>query len=334
MTPLAISLNAILVIAGMVLLYGGGGGLVKGASGIALHLSISPLVIGLTVVAFGTSAPELFVSVLSAIQGKMGVSLGNVLGSNVINIALILGIAAVARPMEVNQAVIRFDGPFMLVTYALVALGMVNFGGGPVWLGGTILRWEGLVLATVLVVYVILLHRRSNRPGATPPAVVAGPAEADAARPLWLDGTFVVVGIAFLAVGAEILVRGASTLATEVFGASERFVGIAIVAFGTSLPELFTTIAGITRGEMDISVGNIVGSNIFNSLMVLGTTALIRPIQVGQTDFRSDFAFMVGVTVLLLLFLLARKKVPRWGGVLFLGIYGVYFVFLMATRTV
>ena len=334
MTPLAISLNAILVIAGMVLLYGGGGGLVKGASGIALHLSISPLVIGLTVVAFGTSAPELFVSVLSAIQGKMGVSLGNVLGSNVINIALILGIAAVARPMEVNQAVIRFDGPFMLVTYALVALGMANFGGGPVWLGGTILRWEGLVLATVLVVYVILLHRRSNRPGATPPAVVAGPAEADAARPLWLDGTFVVVGIAFLAVGAEILVRGASTLATEVFGASERFVGIAIVAFGTSLPELFTTIAGMSRGEMDISVGNIVGSNIFNSLMVLGTTALIRPIQVGQTDFRGDFAFMVGVTVLLLLFLLARKKVPRWGGVLFLGIYGVYFVFLMATRTV
>lgn len=336
MDPIIIVLNIAFVVIGMAMLYFGGSGLVKGASGIALNLSIPSLIVGLTVVAFGTSAPELFVSVLSALQGKMGVSIGNVLGSNVINIALILGISILAIPASVDRNVIRFDAPFMLATYLLVALAALDFANaGPLWINGTIARLEGVVLIGFLIGYVYLLYRRSRT--ADPqkaPFVEEMPSEEDTARPLWLDGVFVFTGVALLAVGAELLVRGASDLATDLFGASERFVGIAIVAFGTSLPELFTTIASISRREMDISVGNIVGSNIFNSLMVLGTTAAIRPIEVGNTDYRLDFAFMTVTTVVLLTFLFARGRVPRWGGGLFLAIYATYFVFLMMTRTV
>ncbi len=336
MTAGMVTFYSVLVVIGMGLLYLGGGGLVKGAGGMALHFRIPPLVIGLTVVAFGTSAPELFVSVLSALQGKMGVSIGNVVGSNVINIALILGISAVARPAPVDRGVIRIDAPFMLFTYLLVALAAVQLGGAPaVWLGGVMERWEGLALAAVLVWYVLLLYRRSVHTKRTSaPLVESLPDERDASRSVAMDIVLVGGGIAALAVGAELLVRGASTLATDVFGASDRFVGIVIVAFGTSLPELFTTIAGISRGEMDISVGNIVGSNIFNSLMVLGMTAMVRPIEIGTTDYRGDFAFMVGTTLLLVLFLAARRKVPRAGGVLFLTIYVAYFTFLVMTRTV
>lgn len=335
MTTVEIVLQLGFVVAGMVLLYGGGAGLVKGAGGIALNLNIPRLVVGLTVVAFGTSAPELFVSVLSAVQGKMGVSVGNVIGSNVINVALVLGIAAVAHPATVDRGVAKFDAPFMLVTYALVALGAMNWGTPQFWLFGEFSRWEGIAFILALVGYIYVLYRRSTRKGVTAiPFSEELPSEADTYRSLWIDAVFVVLGIVALAGGAELLVRGASEIATRVFGASERFVGIAIVAFGTSLPELFTTIAGISRGEMDISVGNIVGSNIFNSLMVLGATAIIRPIEIGGTDFRGDFAFMTGTTALLIMFLLVWKKVPRAGGVVFLGIYAAYFAVLMATRTV
>jgi cation:H+ antiporter len=334
MTTATLVLQIVLVAAGMFLLYGGGNGLVKGAAGMALHFRIPPLVVGLTVVAFGTSAPELFVSLLSAIQGKMGVSVGNVVGSNVINVALILGISALAWPAVVDRGVIRIDVPFMLVTYLLFGLAAVDFGEEQFWLGGVLFRWEGMILVAVLVCYVFLLYRRSVRTGGAAPLLVENVPTDEADRPLWLDGLYVLAGISFLAVGAELLVRGASTLATDVFGASERFVGIAIVAFGTSLPELFTTIAGISRKEMDISVGNIVGSNIFNSLMVLGATAIVRPIEIGTTDFRGDFAFMVGTTALLLVFLLAGRKVPRWGGGVFLAVYAFYLVFLTLTRTI
>ncbi len=335
MTPFVIAVQTFMIIGGMALLFFGGNGLVKGAGGIALQLKIPPLVVGLTVVAFGTSAPELFVSILSAIQGKMGVSVGNVVGSNVINIALILGISALARPATVDRGVIRIDVPFMLITYVLFGMAALDFSGRSFWLGGVILRAEGAFLVAVLAGYVFLLYRRSVRSGiASPPLLEEVPAQSDAERSFWLNGLYVVAGIVFLAAGAEILVRGAGTLAMELFGASERFVGIAIVAFGTSLPELFTTIAGISRGEMDISVGNIVGSNIFNSLMVLGATALVRPIEIGNIDFRGDFAFMVGATALLLLFLVAGRKVPRWGGAVFLAVYAFYLVFLTLTRTI
>jgi cation:H+ antiporter len=331
MNETALLLNAVSLSAGIVLLYFGGNGLVKGAGGLALHFDISPLVVGLTVVAFGTSAPELFVSTLSAVQGKMGISVGNVLGSNVINIALILGIASVVRPAVVDTAVVRFDAPFMFATYILVALGVIRFTDSPFWSGGVLSRAEGLLLIAVLVTYIVILYRRS---GDTTVPIEEMPSQEDAERPVVLDLVFVAVGVGALAAGAELLVRGASVLAIDLFGASERFVGITVVALGTSLPELVTTLVSLRQGETDISVGNIVGSNIFNSLMVLGATASIRPVEIGTTDYRGDFAFMVGTTVLLLLFLKVTGRVPRIGGWIFLVIYGVYVAYLTVTRTV
>jgi cation:H+ antiporter len=328
-------LNVVLVVAGMVMLYLGGSSLVGGAGGIALNLRIPPLVVGLTVVAFGTSAPELFVSVLSAVQGKMGVSIGNVIGSNVINIALILGIAALARPSDVHRLVIRVDTPVMFGTYAVFIAAGIAFGSASMRIGGVIDRLEGAILVALLAVYVYTLYRRARTDRENAALVVGeAPSSKVASRAIWLDAVLVVLGVALLAGGAEAMVRGASWLAVNVFGASERFVGIAIVAFGTSLPELFTTITSIARGEMDISVGNIIGSNIFNSLMVLGATSLIRPIEIGETDFSIDIAFMLGISILLYLFLLSRRRVPRIGGALFLAVYTVYVVFLTMTRSV
>lgn len=329
-----ITLNSVFVVAGMAMLYYGGASLVGGAGGIALNLRIPPLIVGLTVVAFGTSAPELFVSVLSAVRGKMGISLGNVVGSNVINIALILGIAALARPADVDRSVIAIDTPVMFGTYVVFAVTAISWSSGAFWIGGTIGRLEGTVMIAILFLYVYTLYRRSRAEREERVAVVGStPSDQDAGRALWLDGVLVVLGVALLSVGAEAMVRGASWLATHVFGASERFIGIAIVAFGTSLPELFTTIASIIKGEMDISVGNIIGSNIFNSLMVLGATSVIRPIVVGTTDFSLDFGIMVGIGLVLYLFLLANKRVPRWGGGLFVLVYLGYVALLTATRS-
>jgi cation:H+ antiporter len=332
-TPGLVVLHASLLVLGMAMLYFGGSALVGGASGIALNLDLSPLVVGLTVVAFGTSAPELFVSVLSAVQGRMGISIGNVIGSNVINIALVLGIAGIARPTIVDRSVIRVDAPFIFVTYAALGLAALNVTGDLVWIGGVIQRWEGLLLVLTLVVYVLILYLRSQW-GRPAPVVVDEIAEEEVrARSIWLDVLLVALGVGLLAAGAESLVRGASWLAVNLFGAGERFVGIAIVALGTSLPELFTTIVSISRGEMDISVGNIVGSNIFNSLMVLGVTSLILPIEIGDTDFSGDFVFMVATTLILVVSLTRRRKVTRATGVLLILVYCIYVAFLTATRT-
>lgn len=316
------------------MLYFGGSVLVQGAASLAFKLNISSLVVGLTVVAFGTSAPELFVSLLSAAQGKMGISIGNVLGSNVINIALVLGIAAVIRPTVVDRDVVRTDGPVMLATYAVLVLVVADLSGGNFWTGGTIRRWEGVLMVAGLGAYILLLYHRSRTGEGTPPLIEEVPDEGVRRRPIVVDLLLVVLGAGLLAGGAELLVEGASWLAVHLLGASERFVGIAIVALGTSLPELFTTLVSLNRGEMDISVGNLVGSNIFNSLMVLGTTSIVLPIAVGSTDFAVDFLFMVATSAVLVAALAARRKASRPMGVMLLGIYIAYAVYLAATRTV
>lgn len=329
-------LNIALLGAGMVALYAGGVSLIRGASAIALRFNVTPLVIGLTVVAFGTSAPELFVSMLAAIQGRSDVSVGNVVGSNVINVALVLGVASIIRPTPVGRVVRRFDGPFMFLSYALLAAAAASTTTRPRWIGGTISRPEGLLLVAVLIGYVLLVYRRAqNEPEAA--AQLAAETRDFAPPqpvPLWRSFLLVVAGVVLLALGAEGLVRGASWIAITQFNASERFVGLAIVAFGTSLPELATTMISSSRGETDISVGNIVGSNIFNCLMVLGASAAIAPIPIGQTDFSGDLVFMVSTSLLLYVMAVAFKSVSRAGGVLLLGGYVAYLAFLIGTRTV
>lgn len=330
----AIALNLFFLLAGFVLLYAGGHGLVVGASGVASRLRMPSLVIGLTVVAFGTSAPELFASLVSAWQGRMGVSVGNVLGSNVINIALVLGLSALFFVSPVNIGVIRFDIPFMFVTYGILLFVTWNFGANPPWMGGVISTIEGVVLVAILVLYVGQLYRRAMA-GVTPAAELEA-AEVDpeqaATKPLGALLLFIILGISALAGGAQLLVEGASWLAINLFGAGERFIGIAIVALGTSLPELFTNIASLIKKEMDISIGNIIGSNIFNTLMVLGATSMVRNIEIGLTDFSLDFLMMILVSVVLFVSLIRRRHLSRLGGVFLLLLYAGYIVFLIQTR--
>lgn len=330
----AIILNSFFLLAGFVLLYAGGHGLVLGASGVAARLNMPRIVIGLTVVAFGTSAPELFASLVSAWQGRMGVSVGNVLGSNVINIALVLGLSALFLVAPVNPGVIRFDIPFMFITYGILLFVTWNFGAHPPWMGGVISTIEGVALVAILVLYVAQLYRRAMA-GVTPPeeleATEVDPEKA-ASKPLGMLLFFIILGIVALAGGAQLLVEGATWLAVNMFGAGERFVGIAIVALGTSLPELFTNIASLVKKEMDISIGNIIGSNIFNTLMVIGATSIVRNIEIGLTDFSLDYLMMILVSAVLLVSLIRRRHLSRAGGILLLLLYLGYIVFLIQTR--
>jgi cation:H+ antiporter len=332
-----ILINSGLVIAGLVMLYFGGNYLVKGAGGLALKFRIAPIVVGLTVVAFGTSAPELFVSLISAVQGYKEISLGNVVGSNIINIALILGVSALIIPIPVSRGIIRRDIPLMFASYALffavvLPLGWEGLEGG----AGRIFRWEGAVMIAALVAYVVFLYRYSQGHEDEVSELVEMDSvdEKEASRPIAVLILEIAGGIAALGFGSDFLIDGASWMARNLFGASDRFIGITIVAFGTSLPELVTSVIAASKKQMDISVGNIVGSNIFNSLMVLGATALVTPLDVFARGFTVDLLAMIGVSALLFLIVLIRKKLERWSGLLFLAVYAAYFVYLFQSRGV
>lgn len=342
-----IVLNVAFLLLGLVLLYFGGDFLVSGASGIARRLNIPVIVIGLTVVAFGTSAPELFVSLISAWKGLMPVSVGNVVGSNIINVALVLGLVSLVRPLPVTRKIALIDTPIMIASALVLALVVINFDGAaagagraagtaaPYWQYGVITTFEGLVMVALLVAYLYFLYRNARRSGAESleeiPINEIAVEPAGAMPLLFLK---VLAGVAGLALGGQLLVDGASWIAENIFGASQRFIGVTVVAFGTSLPELVTSLVAIVRGETDISLGNVVGSNIFNSLLVLGATSLLRNIEIGSSDFRVDFLFMVSISVLLFLITAWKRKLPRWGGATFFGVYIVYFVILLQTRTI
>jgi cation:H+ antiporter len=330
-----IVINFAFLLAGLVLLYFGGDFLVSGASGIARRLNIPVIVIGLTVVAFGTSAPELFVSLISAWKGLMPVSVGNVVGSNIINVALVLGLVSLVRPLPVTRKIALIDTPIMIGSALVLALVVVNFDGAPYWQYGVITTLEGVVMVGLLIAYLYFLYHNASRSGAQSLEEIPIdeiPAEPSAAMPLLFIK--VIAGVAGLALGGQFLVDGASWIAENIFGASERFIGVTVVAFGTSLPELVTSLVAIVKGETDISLGNVVGSNIFNSLLVLGATSLLRNIEIGGSDFRVDFLFMVLVSVLLFVITAWKRELPRWGGASFFAVYIVYFVILLQTRTI
>lgn len=346
-----IVLNVAFLLVGLILLYFGGDFLVSGASGIARRLNIPVIVIGLTVVAFGTSAPELFVSLISAWKGLMPVSVGNVVGSNIINVALVLGLVSLVRPLPVTRKIALIDTPIMIASALVLALVVINFDGdaagaaadadtaagaaAPYWQYGVITTLEGLLMVGLLVAYLYFLYRNASRSGAQSLEEVPIdeiPVEPGAAMPLLFFK--VIAGVAGLALGGQLLVDGASWIAENIFGASQRFIGVTVVAFGTSLPELVTSLVAMVRGETDISLGNVVGSNIFNSLLVLGATSLLRKIEIGSSDFRLDFLFMVSVSVLLFVITAWKRKLPRWGGASFFVVYIVYFVILLQTRTI
>ncbi|MBM4180267.1 MAG: calcium/sodium antiporter [Betaproteobacteria bacterium] len=313
---------------GLIALVAGAELLVRGASRLALSFGISPLVVGLTVVAFGTSAPEMAVSVQSAWAGQVDIALGNVVGSNIFNVLVILGLSALITPLVVHQQVIRQEVPVM-IGVSLLLWAMAADGG--------IGRGEGLLLAGLVVAYTVLLIRQSRRETAAVQAEVdAEYAEAfDGARPGWRDHwgiqlLLILAGLALLLMGSRWLVEAAVGFARHL-GVSELVIGLTIVAAGTSLPEVATSVMAAIRGERDIAVGNVVGSNIFNILSVLGFSALVAPAQliVAPALLAVDLPVMVAVAVACLPVFFTGARVARWEGLLFLMLYTAYTVYLI-----
>jgi cation:H+ antiporter len=310
-----------LLFAGLVLLYFGAEWLVRGSVALALRLGISPLVVGLTVVAYGTSTPELVVSLKAAAQGNGVVSLGNVVGSNICNLGLILGLAAVIFPLRIQLQVLRFDVPVMIATsLALPVL---------LW-DGRVSRVEGLLLIVALVAYTLWNVRLARRES-TAHVLTEYSNAAPLCRPRPRAGPavlLVVAGIALLFLGGRLFLEGALDLARRV-GISEVVIALTLVAAGTSLPELAATVVAAVRREADIAVGNVIGSNIFNILNIVGISALVRPLDAFGLG-RADLAFMVVLAILSAPFLRSGFTLHRWEGSLLLLSYGVYVVYLWA----
>ncbi len=306
--------------AGLAVLLVGGEFLVRGAIAIAARLGVSPLVIGLTVVAFGTSAPELVVSLTAALEGNPDISVGNVVGSNIANILLILGVSACIRPLISTVHSLLRDGGFLIVTTLLFTATL---------LGGTVVRWEGTGLFALLVAYLAYTYVMERRAADGADAVQIAAREAEAERHVRLPVAIllVVAGGAGLALGSDLLVEGAVSIAVSL-GVSEAVVGLSLVALGTSLPELATAVISAMKRQPDVVYGNVVGSNIFNSLGVIGATGMVTPLPVATTILSHDIWFMLAATVILVPFLLTRWRLTRREGALFVLLYCGYIAFL------
>ncbi len=307
------------MLGGLVLLAGGAEGLVRGSSALALRLGVTPLVVGLTVVAFGTGSPELFVSVEAAARGEGGIALGNVVGSNISNVALILGLSALARPMKVRSELIRREVPLLIAVTLLPCLMLLD---------GTLGRVDGLILAAGSVAYTAFAYLAAKRDRSKVVAEEFEEALAEPKRAAWIDVLLVIIGFALLLVGARLLLSGATAVA-EGFGVSQVVIGLTIVAIGTSLPELATSFVASLRGEADVSFGNAIGSNILNILLVLGVAALIRPIE-AQGLRPLDLGVMVASAMLLLPLMWRGWVLNRWEGAVLVAGYAAYLYSVVA----
>ena len=322
-------LTLILFILGFVVLITGAEVLVRGASRLAIIAGITPLVVGLTVVAYGTSAPELAVSVQASYAGQPDIAIGNVVGSNISNILLVLGISAAVSPLAVSLQLIRWDIPIM------IGLSILVFVLG---LDGKISRWDGLLLFSGAVAYTMVAIRQSRQEVRQVNADRAKPSVESKLKIGWLQiGLqigYIGVGLALLVVGANWLVNGAVVLA-RLFNVSELVIGLTVVAVGTSLPEIATSIVAALRGNRDIAVGNVVGSNIFNILLVLGLSSIIAPngINVSPPVLAFDIPVMIVVALACLPIMFSGYRIARWEGFLFLGYYIAYAVYLFLNAT-
>jgi len=303
---------AILII-GFTLLVKGADLFVDGASGIAKKFGISELIIGLTIVAMGTSAPEAAVSIAAAMKGSAGISIGNVIGSNIMNIFIILGVVAAIVPLKIEESTIRYEMPFTIfVTAVFVLMGR----------DGRITRLDGVVLWVGLLVYIgYLLQQAKQKAPEKDTAQSAGPGVEESPSILKLIA-FTIVGLVVILVSSDYAVDAATAIA-KIFNISDRVIGLTIVALGTSLPELVTSVTAALRGNGDLAVGNVIGSCIFNILFVLGSSALIMPIECAP-NFLSDAYVAVLATVLLLIFGYTQRKIQRWEGWLLMACYVTY----------
>lgn len=300
------------VFLGFFLLYIGAESLIRGASRMGIRLRVRPIVIGLTVVAFGTSLPEGVVSVLATLAGKPDLASGNVIGSNIINIALALGLAAALRPLRVEQNATRREIPFVIGSALLLTLFAWD---------GRLVRWEGMVLLAAFAAFLRLCFQK-------PPEEAKKFSAVAPAGSNLTDTFFILTGLAGLAVGARLLVDNSVDLAAR-FGVPELLIGLTLVAAGTSLPEIATSVVASLRKKDDLSVGNVAGSNVFNTLLVLGLCAVLRPVPVGADLFGRDLPVMLVLSILLFPMLRSGFRVTRWDGAFLLAAYGFYLGWLL-----
>ncbi|HZJ95311.1 MAG TPA: calcium/sodium antiporter [Thiopseudomonas sp.] len=314
------------LVGGFILLVIGAEVLVRGAARLAARFGISPLVIGLTVVAFGTSAPEMAVSTQSAFLGQGDIAIGNVIGSNIFNVLVVLGLSALIIPLLVSRQLIRFDVPIMIAAGFLAWL---------LALDGSYSRLDGLILFACIIIYtgyLIISSLRAWKPGQKTD-IDEYSAQVNPHRFATLINTaYILIGLVLLVGGSNLLVTGAVGLA-QALGLSELVIGLTIIAAGTSLPELATSLLAAWKGERDIAVGNIVGSNLFNLLAVLGLAGLVSPekIPVAQNAISFDFPVMLAVMVACLPVFFAGYRISRWEGALFFGYYIAYTAYLIMT---
>ena len=307
---MAFLLAVILLVAGFAMLMKGADWFVDGAAGIAARFGIPQLVIGLTIVAMGTSAPEAAVSITAALGGNAGITIGNIIGSNILNVLLILGITASITAVAVQHSTVKWEMPFMhVITIVLAVLGLT---------GREIVLWEGIVLWALFLLYLGYLFIMTKN---------GGDQEQEELIPLWKQLLMLVVGIFAIVFGSDLTVDNATIIA-QALGMDDRLIGLTIVAFGTSLPELVTSVTAARKGKADIAIGNIVGSNIFNILFVVGTTALITPVAFAG-GFLIDSAIALAAGLILWFGVMKEHQLKRPVGIVMLVAYAVYFVYLL-----
>jgi len=306
----------LLLAVGLLLLLGGGEALVRGAVAIARRLGVSPVVAGLVLVGFGTSSPELVTSLTAATGGAPGIAVGNVVGSNICNILLILGVTAALFPVDIDRRAFARDGTVMaLATLAAVAIVLI----------GAVDRWTGLALVVAVVVYVVLTYRAERRAHSPAEAVYAEEADAKSTASLGLTGGLALAGAGLVAVvlGADLLVDAATSLARAA-GVSEAIIGLTVVALGTSLPELATAVMAGLKRQSEVAFGNVVGSNIFNILFILGATAVVEPLSIPAEIVRLDVWVMLAATAAMVAMVCSGFRVNRLEGAALLVGYAVY----------
>ncbi len=328
-----LALHILLLVVGLALLVKGADWFVDGSAGIAKKCKISPLVIGLTIVAFGTSAPELAVSVSSAIQQSTDIAIGNVVGSNICNILLILGVSALVHTLPVQKSSLKLDFPALLLASVLL-IGLGAWNNALEW-------WDGLILLAVFAGYLVLLFRQAKREHAQ--LLECGRLEEEGEEEpkgklsawffrmkerSWFLILLIVIGLAMVVGGGTLLVDSAKAIASF-FGVSERIIGLTVVAIGTSMPELVTSVVAAAKGETDIAVGNIIGSNIFNIFFVAGISSLFCPLTFTLAGNMVDACVALGATVVLYVFsLLKGNKLGKLSGAAFLTLFVGYYVYL------
>jgi cation:H+ antiporter len=301
---------------GLVILVVGGEILVKGAVAVAYRFKISPLVVGMTVVSFGTSAPELLVSVQAALDGHPAISIGNIIGSNISNLALVLGLTTLIFPMPVRDNTIKIDWPVMMGA-SLLFYGAIAFDSLFNW-------YEGLIFVLLLVIFIYWMISKSRKENKQ----VAESNHTEEIGGIGKSFVLVIAGCAGLALGAKWLLDGAVSIAAG-FGISEHIIGVTIVAFGTSVPELTTSCIAAIRKQTDISLGNLIGSNLFNILAILGITGMVQEIPISEEVLSYDIFWMLGISFLILPFVLFDRKINRVEGGILFATYLLYVFFLL-----